>query len=99
MGSHQAIAFLLDYDNAVTRAATFDTELGTKASAISQNYSDLLCITARQALAGTELTIGSYNGQWATSDIKMFMKDVGTSGYVLPSWHSDTVTMIANSLR
>lgn len=71
-------ALLQDYDSAVKRAEAFDTAILQRAAAVSSSYSDLVSLTARQAIAGTELTIGQNNdGSLNTSDIKMFMKNVG----------------------
>ena len=75
----QVTAFLQDYDNAVARARAFDTDLVTNASAVSSHYADLISLTARQAMAGVELTVGGVGPDWNTSDVKMFMKDVGRS--------------------
>lgn len=35
-------------------------------------------------MAGTELTVGGRAGSFNTSDVKMFMKDVGATGRVNP---------------
>ena len=35
-------------------------------------------------MAGTELTVGGSAGSFNTSDVKMFMKDIGSSGRVNP---------------
>ena len=43
-----------------------------------------MSIAARQAIAGTELTVGGSAGSFNTSDVKMFMKDIGSSGRVNP---------------
>ena len=50
------------------------------ASAISPQYTDLVSLAARQAMGGVEFSvINGTNGSWNTSDVKIFMKDVGTS--------------------
>ena len=72
-------AFLQDYDNAISRAHAFEASLVTNASAVSSHYADLISLTARQAMAGVELTVGGVGPDWNTSDVKMFMKDVGRS--------------------
>lgn len=72
-------AFLQDYDNAVQRANAFDASLIKNASVVSSHYADLISLTARQAMAGIELTVGGVGPDWNTSDVKMFMKDVGSS--------------------
>jgi hypothetical protein len=76
----QITAFLLDYDNAIQRANNLDAGLTKNASAISAHYADLVSVAARQAMAGVELTVGGSDGAWNQSDVKMFMKDLGTSG-------------------
>ena len=81
----------MDFDNARTRAIAFDAQLLGSASAVSSVYANLVSVSARLAIGGTELTIGNgTDGTWNMSDVKMFMKDVGTSRYVseaLPSSH------------
>jgi hypothetical protein len=67
---------LEDFDNAFSRAVELDTIILQKAGSISTKYADIISLAARQAIAGTELTISPNN----TSDIKMFMKDLGVSG-------------------
>ena len=77
--SLQATAVLQDYDHAVQRANAFDASLIKNASTVSSHYADLISLTARQAMAGVELTVGGTESDWNTSDVKMFMKDIGTS--------------------
>ncbi|EKM54251.1 uncharacterized protein PHACADRAFT_146023 [Phanerochaete carnosa HHB-10118-sp] len=77
-------SFLQDYSSAVERAEAFDAALAKNASSTSPHLVDLVSIAARQAMAGTELTVGGSAGSYNTSDVKMFMKDVGPSGRVNP---------------
>ena len=50
---------------------------------ISDNYADLVALAARQALA-VDITVSKDSaGQWNTSDIMTFMKDVGNSRCVI----------------
>ena len=73
-------AFLQDYDNAISRAHAFEASLVTNASAVSSHYADLVSLTARQVMASVELTVGgSGPSDWNTSDVKMYMKDIGMS--------------------
>ncbi|KAF7794737.1 hypothetical protein EIP86_005875, partial [Pleurotus ostreatoroseus] len=54
---------------------------------ISAHYADLVSLAARQAMGGLELTLGRSSldaSQWNTSDVKMFMKNLGTDGRVNP---------------
>jgi len=73
--------FLQDYPNAVKTAIELDTKIQTGASTISPHYADLVALSLRQAMSAMEFTIqkGS-NGQWNTSDIKAFMKNIATVG-------------------
>ena len=71
---------LLDYDGAAQRADALETMLLGGTANISFEYADLVALAARQAMAGTELTVGQNDdGSYNLSDVKMFMKDVGTS--------------------
>ena len=73
-------AFLQDYENAVERAIEFDTALTKNASSlISSQYADLVALTARQTMAGVDLTIGGSDGAWNLTDVRMYMKDIGQS--------------------
>ncbi|KAF7790198.1 hypothetical protein EIP86_001150 [Pleurotus ostreatoroseus] len=79
--------FVADYPNAYNRAIALDQKLTTAAARISNHYVDLVSLAARQAMAGTELTVSqgtSDPSQWNLSDIKMFMKNVGTDGRINP---------------
>lgn len=71
-------AFLQDSNNSFTRAIALDTNILQKAGGISSEYADLVSLGARQAMAGTELTISQGNNQFNTSDVKMFMKNIGS---------------------
>ncbi|KAF7794747.1 hypothetical protein EIP86_005885 [Pleurotus ostreatoroseus] len=75
--------FVTDYKNALARAIALDQKILTAAAGVSAHYADIVSLAARQAIAGTELTItksASDPSQWNTSDVKMFMKNVGTDG-------------------
>ena len=71
-------AFLADYPNAWNRANQLDQKISANASAISSDYQNLVALAARQVFGATELTGGN-----SPSDVMMFMKDVGTSRFVL----------------
>jgi hypothetical protein len=50
----------------------------TDAMAVSTNYADLISLAARQTMGGTEITVSKLSSdQWDTTDVKMFMKNVG----------------------
>lgn len=77
--------FVADYPNAVSRAEALDQRVLADAANVSAHYADLVSLAARQAMGGTELTVGrssTDSHQWNTSDVKMFLKDVGTTGSV-----------------
>ena len=50
---------------------------------ISDNYADLVTLAARQALAVDITMSKDSQGQWNTSDVMTFMKDVGNSRWVI----------------
>ena len=75
----QITEFLQDYPSAVQRADALDAALEKSSSSISSHYADLVAITARQTIGATELTIGSTSDkEFNTSDVRMFMKAIGT---------------------
>lgn len=79
----QMDAFLLDFPGAKSRADDVDNLILNAAGNISEPYKDLVSIAARQVMAATELTIANgTDNKWNMSDVKMFMKDLGSSKYV-----------------
>ncbi|KAJ3555355.1 hypothetical protein NM688_g2626 [Phlebia brevispora] len=71
--------FIQDFADASDRATTLDQKILNDAATMSTHYTDLVSLAARQAMGGTELTIGmsgagSINSN--TSGVKMFMKDI-----------------------
>lgn len=69
-----------DFKDARDRAVAFDKILQDEARNISEDYADLVSIAARQTLAGAEITVSkTEGGDWNTSDIMSFMKDIGVS--------------------
>ena len=82
----QVDAFLSDYADAQSRANALDARILGVASNTSDTYSNFVSLATRQAMGGTELTIAKgSDGNWNTSDVKMFMKDVGNSKYAFAS--------------
>ncbi|KAJ7195720.1 DUF1793-domain-containing protein [Mycena rebaudengoi] len=78
-------AFIVDFASARTRADTLDSCVLKDANAVSQEYSDLVSIATRQAMAGVEITMGkTADGEWNHSDVQGFMKDLGNSQRVNP---------------
>ncbi|KAI0052985.1 DUF1793-domain-containing protein [Auriscalpium vulgare] len=86
-------SFIADYGNALTRAQQFDSNIHSAASKISSDYADIVYLSVRQTLGATELTVSKApTGQWNTSDVLMFMKEISSDGnvntvdVVFPSW-------------
>ncbi|CAL1707175.1 unnamed protein product [Somion occarium] len=78
-------AFVVDFADAKARADKLDIQILDAASDISPTYSSIISFATRQAIGGTELTIGmGSDNKWNMSDVKMFMKDMGMSGRVNP---------------
>ncbi|KAJ7915217.1 hypothetical protein B0H13DRAFT_2658900 [Mycena leptocephala] len=78
-------AFMDDFPDAQARAIQLDQQLLRDATAVSQDYVDLVSLATRQAMAGVEITLSTgQDGSLNTSDVKAFMKDVGNSQRVNP---------------
>ena len=74
----QVASILNDYPNALARAVALDNKIVNAAGAVSTHYADLVSLAARQAMASTEITVGSNGGgSFDISDVKMFMKNIG----------------------
>ncbi|RPD76749.1 hypothetical protein L226DRAFT_611194 [Lentinus tigrinus ALCF2SS1-7] len=71
-------AFLADYPAALRRAIAFDEKVMGDASKISSEYVDLISLVARQVMGGLDITVGPGDVTDA-SDVKIFMKDIGSS--------------------
>ncbi|TFY76685.1 hypothetical protein EWM64_g7329 [Hericium alpestre] len=72
--------FLDDFPNAKNRADQLDAKILTAANNVSSDYADLVSLAARQVFGATELTISKgADGNWSTSDVMMFMKNIGES--------------------
>ncbi|KAJ3539023.1 hypothetical protein NM688_g6428 [Phlebia brevispora] len=71
--------FIQDFADASDRATALDQKMLNDAAAVSTHYADLVSLAARQAVGGTELTIGTSGASSInsnTSGVKMFMKDI-----------------------
>ncbi|KAA1466346.1 DUF1793-domain-containing protein [Dentipellis sp. KUC8613] len=86
-------SFLGDYAGALQRAQQFDSKVNSDASKISSDYAAIVALSLRQTFGATELTISrGSNGQWNTSDVMMFMKEISSDGNVntvdviFPAW-------------
>ncbi|OCH92944.1 DUF1793-domain-containing protein [Obba rivulosa] len=79
-----AIAFFMqDYSGASTRAQTLDNMISADASSISEQYAGLVALSIRQAFAAFEITISKDgSGQFNTSDVMVFMKEISSGGNV-----------------
>ena len=74
---------VLDFSDAKDRSNKLDTQILGSANSISETYSNLVSLAARQAMGSTELTVGmGSDGKWNSSDVKMFMKNIGVDGSV-----------------
>ncbi|KAI0267468.1 hypothetical protein BC834DRAFT_822339, partial [Gloeopeniophorella convolvens] len=72
------VDFLNDFTDATSRAQTLDSKIQQDATSISPQYWDLVSIASAQVYGSTQLTIGTdSNGNFNTSDVMMFMKNVG----------------------
>ncbi|KLO08590.1 DUF1793-domain-containing protein [Schizopora paradoxa] len=78
----ELISFVLsDFDRSLDSAQAFDSNIMAAAMNISQIYADLLTLTTRQSLSALDVTISqTSDGSWNTSDVKLFMKDMGEVG-------------------
>ncbi|KLO10460.1 DUF1793-domain-containing protein [Schizopora paradoxa] len=73
--------FLDDFEYASNASAQLDKEIMSDTSGISQEYSDLISLTARSAMSALEITVSkNADGSYNTSDIMAFMKDIGNVG-------------------
>ena len=83
MASAQVDSFITDFSNANDRAVALDEKIMSAAANISSNYVDLVSLTARQVMGALDITVSSNSdGSIDASDVQVFMKDVGGSGYV-----------------
>ncbi|KAH9844227.1 DUF1793-domain-containing protein [Rhodofomes roseus] len=85
--------FLGDYENALARANAFDAQISSDASSISSDYAEWVALSVRQAFGAIEFTISKdSSGNFNTSDILTFMKEISSDGNVntvdviYPSW-------------
>ncbi|EPS94710.1 hypothetical protein FOMPIDRAFT_1054860 [Fomitopsis schrenkii] len=86
-------SFLGDYENALARATAFDAQVKSDASSISSNYADWAALAVRQAFGAIEFTLSKDStGNYNTSDILVFMKEISSDGNVntvdviFPAW-------------
>ncbi|KAG9119896.1 hypothetical protein FRC07_004856, partial [Ceratobasidium sp. 392] len=89
-----------EYQHAVSAAWAIDNKLYNDATPISADYTSIVQLSLRQALAAIELTIpktadGGYNTRQvkrSLSDVKVFMKEISSNGnmntvdVIFPAW-------------
>ncbi|EMD40792.1 hypothetical protein CERSUDRAFT_103175 [Gelatoporia subvermispora B] len=85
--------FLQDFPNALARADAFDAQVNADASQISSNYAGLVALSIRQGFGAIEITLSKdASGQFNTSDIMAFLKEISSDGNVntvdviFPTW-------------
>ncbi|PCH43422.1 DUF1793-domain-containing protein [Wolfiporia cocos MD-104 SS10] len=70
---------LSDFTAALSRATELDNRVMAATSSISTDYTNIVSLGARQAFAGIDITVSNgTDGAWNVSDVKIFMKNVGT---------------------
>lgn len=68
-----------DFNDAQQRATDLDERVLADAKAISDDYADLVSLSARQSLA-VDITVSrNSDGGFNTSDVMTFMRDTGNS--------------------
>ncbi|TFK89099.1 DUF1793-domain-containing protein [Polyporus arcularius HHB13444] len=73
-------AFTADFTAAHDRAVALDQKIMSDASKVSSNYVDLVSLGARQTFGALDITVlADDKGNVDASDVKIFMKDLGTS--------------------
>ncbi len=71
----QIKAFLQGYQDALSQATGFDSQVENDASAISKDYAGIVALSIRQAMGSMEVTISkTMDGSWNTDDVLVFMK-------------------------
>lgn len=78
--SSQIDDVLDNFEGAVTNAANLDNKILSAARGISSNYADILSLATRQAFGALEYTLLKGGGDFNTSDVKAFMKNMGDIG-------------------
>ena len=77
---HQIDSVTSDFSAAYDRAVALDAKIMGDAAKISSQYVDLVSLATRQTLSALEITaFNDSNGKINSSDVMIFMKDIGTS--------------------
>ncbi len=71
------------FKDARQRATTLDDSISSDAKNVSDAYSELVSLSARQAMAMDYTMAKGSDGNWNKSDIMIFAKDVGVSRSVI----------------
>ncbi|KAL5536140.1 hypothetical protein ACEPAF_4245 [Sanghuangporus sanghuang] len=80
-GASAAKAFLDDFSRVQSTAAVFDAQIVAAGQQYSEQYGDLLALSARQLMGSMDITVSrAGSGGWNTSDVKVFMKNMGGIG-------------------
>ncbi|KAF8213809.1 DUF1793-domain-containing protein [Mycena galopus ATCC 62051] len=75
--------FLNDWSTALATANALDKQVETDAGKISADYAGIVALSIRQSLAAHEITISKNAfGQWNTSDVMYFLKEISSDGNV-----------------
>ena len=92
----QIVDFLNGFNNASKRAQVLDQKILHDAVSISDLLGDLVSLAVPQVYGSTQLTIGTNaNGEYNSSDVMMFMKNVGGK---IPKWaNPSSFSIIHNS--
>ncbi|KAI0353583.1 DUF1793-domain-containing protein [Trametes cingulata] len=91
--SEAILTFLNDYENALARAKALDAQVNKDASKVSGDYASIVALSIRQAFGASEITLcKTSSGDFNTSDIMVFMKELSSDGNVntvdviFPAW-------------
>ncbi|KAI1795670.1 hypothetical protein LXA43DRAFT_1058371 [Ganoderma leucocontextum] len=81
-------AFTGDYAGAHDRAVALDQKIMSAAAKVSSQYSDIVSLATRQTMSALDITVGTDSSKnLLPSDIKIFMKNLGTDRRVNPVEH------------
>ncbi|KAH9892777.1 DUF1793-domain-containing protein [Cubamyces lactineus] len=73
-------AWTTSFSDIEARAIAFDEAVMGNASKISSHYADLVSLATRQTLGSLDITVSTDStGQPNASDVRIFMKDIGSS--------------------
>ncbi|CAA7266373.1 unnamed protein product [Cyclocybe aegerita] len=71
-------SFLNDFSYSYSKIVALDDKIISQAQTISTQYADVVSLSLRQAVGSIDVTtLRDRNGRYVSSDMKVFMKDVG----------------------